>query len=271
MQSHFPLRPIGGDFEDSQALLAVNPTRKAVIFIHGYSGDSLTTWQQFDILLPQETKSSGHDLYFYGYDGLYSDMVASSAIFANFLKSILKTPLLLIGRVLPGSVNRDQQFEYDEVIIVAHSLGAVIARWALLDLHDNETPGLNRFRMILFAPAHRGARVDRLAAAIGSGIPLLGFITTAFRFKSPLVEQLGEHSVFLEDLQQRTNDAILAVGKQPYLVAHCVCIAEYEKIVTNLKFAQDPPAIAIPKKDHTGLCKPNAAWRLPLDEVLRGL
>jgi pimeloyl-ACP methyl ester carboxylesterase len=270
MQSHYPLRPIGGDIEDTYSLFAINPSRKAIIFIHGYSGDPLTTWSQFDSLLPLEAKSAGHDLFFYGYDGLFSDMAASAGIFAQFLRSVAQDPTRLL-RALPPSVTREPKFQYDEITIVAHSLGAVITRWALLDLRDNACGELERFRMVLFAPAHKGARVDRLAAAVGSGFPLLGLLWTGFRFSSPLVEQLAENSAYLAALETRTQKAIQADGKRSYLVARRIFIAEYEKIVRNLAFAGDPPATPIPKKSHMEMCKPTELWRAPLDEVLNEL
>lgn len=270
MQTHFPLRPIGGDVEDTYSLFAINPTGKAILFIHGYSGDALTTWSQFDSLLPLEAKSAGHDLLFYGYDGLHSDMPASAGIFAQFLKYLAQDPSHLL-RALPPLVTRDPKFRYDEIMIVAHSLGAVIARWALLDLYDNGCRDLERFQMVLFAPAHKGARVDRLAAAVGSGFPLLGLLWTGFQFNSPLVEQLGEESPYLASMEERTQTAIRAEGKKSYLVPRSIRIAEYEKIVRNLTFAADPPATPISKKNHMEICKPTESWRVPLDEVLNGL
>ncbi len=36
VQNHYPLRPLGGDYEETFALFAIRPKRKAVIFIHGY-------------------------------------------------------------------------------------------------------------------------------------------------------------------------------------------------------------------------------------------
>ena len=127
------------------------------------------------------------------------------------------------------------------------------------------------FRMVLFGPAHKGARVARLAAEVGSGFPLLGLLLTAFRFYSPLVEQLAENSLYLANLENRTQTAIGTDGKQPYLVPRSICIAQYERIVTNLPFAADPPATPIHKKSHMEMCKPTRCWRAPLDTVLNGL
>jgi hypothetical protein len=44
-----------------------------------------------------------------------------------------------------------------------------------------------------------------------------------------------------------------------------VIIAEYEKIVRNLTFGDDPPPATIAGATHTSVCKPRMDFRKPLD------
>ena len=72
-QSHLPARRLGSSSKpdkDVQAILALQPQRKAVLFIHGFSGDALGTWSDFPVLMPGRASCAGRDLFFYGYDGL---------------------------------------------------------------------------------------------------------------------------------------------------------------------------------------------------------
>jgi hypothetical protein len=46
-----------------------------------------------------------------------------------------------------------------------------------------------------------------------------------------------------------------------------VVLAEYEDIVENLQFADDPPPIAIPNTKHTSVCKPRSNFPDPLDHL----
>jgi len=55
MQTHFTLRTLKGankPDKDVQVLFAAMPNRKAVLFIHGFSGDAIKTWADFPELLP---------------------------------------------------------------------------------------------------------------------------------------------------------------------------------------------------------------------------
>ncbi|HXH73278.1 MAG TPA: hypothetical protein VNI58_10730, partial [Mariprofundaceae bacterium] len=86
-QTHLSIRSLIGDRrpdKDVQALFAVNPNRKAILFIHGYSGD-IGTWSDFNLLIPGNEYFSGYDVYFYLYDGIRAELYASAALFRDFL------------------------------------------------------------------------------------------------------------------------------------------------------------------------------------------
>ena len=71
MQTHLALRTLKGRKKpdsEVEVVFAIQPTRRAVLFIHGFNGNPITTWAQFHQLLPEQLESRGADLYFYGYD-----------------------------------------------------------------------------------------------------------------------------------------------------------------------------------------------------------
>ena len=85
----------------------------------------------------------------------------------------------------------------------------------------------------------------------------------AARFESPLIDQLKPGSQALKKLLEETEMATKD-GANIHLVARRVVIAEYEKIVQNESFGNDPPPETIPETTHTSVCKPRRDFLQPL-------
>lgn len=266
MQTHLALRTLKGTQKpdkDVQVLFAAQPNRKALLFIHGFSGDAIKTWSDFHELLPGRPKCTYRDIIFYGYDGLRADMYASASIFRAFLDRLFGTTKLFLADNLPPSAQRADDFAYDELVIVAHSLGAVISRRALLDATRKKSDWVSRTKLVLYAPAHKGARVADLALEAASSFPFLKLFGIGARFESPLIDQLKPESRSLTELLEDTETATRE-GANTHLVASKVVIAEYEKIVQNESFGNDPPPDTIPETTHTSVCKPKKDFLQPL-------
>jgi len=266
MQTHLALRTLKGTQKpdkDIHVLFAAQPKRKALLFIHGFSGDAIKTWSDFHELLPGRPQCTCRDIIFYGYDGLRADMHASAAIFRAFLDELFKSTKSFLADNLPPSAQRADDFGYDELVIIAHSLGAVIARRALLDATRMSLDWVVRTKLVLYAPAHKGAKVTELALEVASSFTFLKLFGIVARFESPLIDQLKPESqslkALLEDTEIATKD-----GANTHLVARKVVIAEYEKIVQNESFGKDPPPDTIPETTHTSVCKPKRDFLQPL-------
>jgi len=265
MQTHLAPRTLKGTNKpekDIQALFAVQPNRTGILFIHGFSGDAIKTWSDFHELLPGSAKCSGSDIFFYGYDGLRAEMNSSAAIFREFLDRLFGETKTFLAINLPPSAQRVADFKYDKLIIVAHSLGAVISRRALLDATRINSVWVTKTKLILYAPAHKGARVAELAIEVASSFSFLKFFGMGARFESPLIDELRPESRALRTLLKDTKYA-LSNGDNRHLVAAQVIIAEHEKIVENESFGEDPPPVAIPETTHTSVCKPNKNFLKP--------
>ncbi len=269
MQTHLAMRTLRGSQKpdrDVQVLFAVQPSRKALLFIHGFNGNAIKTWSDFHELLPECSTCSGHDVFFYGYDGLRAEMNASAATFRVFLNRIFEETNRLLTDNLPQSAQREDDFRYDELLVVAHSLGAVISRRALLDATREHSDWVAKTRLVLYAPAHKGARVADLALEAVSSFWFLKLFATGARFKSPLIEELRQESPWLKKLLEDTQTATKDRANR-HLVAKRVIIAEYEKIVVNETFGDDPPPHTIPDTTHTTVCKPTRDFRQPLTHL----
>lgn len=266
MQTHLMPRALKGPgrtAHDAHALFAVRPDRKALIFIHGFSGEAIKTWADFHELLPGCPECAGRDIYFYGYDGLYADVNSSAAIFRGFLDRVLGSTASLLAANLPPAAERDPRFAYDDLVIVAHSLGAVISRRALLDATTAKHPWVSKVSLVLFAPAHRGARIVDLVVDSISGFSFLKLFGAAARFKSPLIDDLDPASETLRQLLDDTRAAVLQGHR--HLIAKRVVLAAVDHIVVNGRFPDDPPPDAIPGTTHTTVCKPRSDFTDPLD------
>jgi pimeloyl-ACP methyl ester carboxylesterase len=263
MLTHYPERSLhlGPSYnQPSFACWSLNPVGKAIVFVHGYSGSGLTTWSEFHRLLPQTPQAAGYDVIFYGHDGLFATTQASSALFYQFLDRLFTDPLTITNPNLPNASARPHGFTYDKVILAGHSLGAVLCRWALLFAHGHNRTWMDKTAMVLYAPAHMGAKVPQLITDLGAGAGTLGNILRLLgigaKYASPLINELAAGSQHLQELLSQTRTA-LAKGGNDYLKAKAVIVAERDRVVENLQFAQDPWPPSSVNADHISVCKPD--------------
>lgn len=261
---------------NSQFQMAAKPNGKLVVFVHGFGGQSFSTWQGFEEMLPSNRSFQDCDYIFFGYDGLTTQAYISACLLRALLKVVV-TPAGLES-LLPPSTQKLRGFKgYNKIRIVAHSLGAVVTRRALLDLWlerqaTPSLPPLSPLDFILFAPAHLGAmNVDLLAASLIESIPLIGgFLNAATRHKYKAIFDLASGSPMLTKLERDTELA-LARGAGPLVKPIKVVYGDREEVVIAGRFCDDPPAELVEGHDHSSLCRPTAKFGLPFDWIGAGL
>lgn len=262
--SHIPLRPLKNDIpgyaHESHALFSKLTPRKAIIFIHGYKDHPIKAWQDFHKFIPRENKFKECDAYFYGYDGTIGQISSSSNLFFYFLQSLFTDT----NSIIPKWLSRDKYFSYDEIIISCHSLGAVIARRALLDAVDQQISWSNKVSLLLFAPAHKGCHFLPLMAQLLQGVELAMIYYALKAQKSPYINQLSKDSQILNRLLQDTLKLTMN-GQNLNLNAKAVIWAEQENVVENEHFGRDPKAITIRGKNHKSICKPKSKYIEPIN------
>ena len=268
-QTHHPLRSLNStEFPDKnvQALFATKPDSRAILFIHGYGGDPVKTWSEFHDLLPEQEHFSGVDLLFYGYDSLQAEMIASAALFHEFLDRLFSDGVKVINSSLPSKTKRPSSFKYTKLLVVAHSLGAVIARRGIADATSARAKWTTKTSLALFAPAHMGAVAVELALEAASGFKFMSLFSSGAQMSSPMTRQLKPDSAELQAL--RSDVATLTKNRaNPHLIPKMVVLAEFEKIVKNLAFPGDPAPVTIANTSHTSVCKPNRTFLKPLEIV----
>ena len=268
-QFHHLPEPLSGAPNGSNAHWAVSAAGgKAVVFLHGFAGDPVDTWTDFPALLAVDARAQGVDLLFYGYDGKFTQTGSSALEFQNFMEALLGSATT----VLPSFLSRGSGFAYRQVVVAAHSLGAVIARRAMLDAWSDGDTWPASVRTVLFAPAHRGAYSAVIASAILSGQDwwLGKIVAGAIAHNTPLLTDLQPDSVVLRGLLDDTNELLRKDPAANFVVAHSVVWSHDEKVVINQRFGRDPKPIKVPG-DHKAVCKPRRGFTTPLDVVLAAI
>jgi pimeloyl-ACP methyl ester carboxylesterase len=272
-QSHSGPFGLKGGRKTKVLLSSAAPQTTACVFVHGFGGTSVGTWENFPGILLEKPEAAGYDLIFYGYDSKRSANTSAIELL-DFLTGIFTDPATVWNKLLHPSRARPAQFAYKRIVIVAHSLGAVVTRRALLDaLWRKQEWGsadydwVQHVRLVLFAPAHCGARVQRLAASFTFPFKLPVF--EFFHYRWPSFEDLKPESKVLERLSADTTVALKS-GSNGFLKAKNVLWATDETVVYNDYFVGDPPPRTI-VGTHTSVCKPHKTFDEPLKWVLAEL
>lgn len=241
----------------SCAQWAESPSGTVIVFVHGFNGHPTETWTEFD----QSLADVGHDLVFYGYDSLRGTTNVMALGLLSCLAELMEKPALFVNGTLDLADARPDGFAFRRLVVVAHSLGAVVARRALL--HGTAKWWLACTDLCLYAPAHKGAHLLRLVASTMSlfQAPLEAIATWRF----PVLEDLKEGSDALKSLQTST-DAAIDKGHTG-VCAKLIVISQNDGVVnTNSFIDRDHHGVVLPFS-HVEVCKPNPLRSEPLDHL----
>jgi len=259
-----PSRPSPGDWlpidldigRGSRGFLVRDQTpRSALVFVHGFKGKPTKTWGDFPWLLREHERLAGTDLVFYGYDS--RNRVAS-------LAARLAADLEAFGSGDTPPAPRVPVRTYENILLVAHSLGAVVARRALLDGLTKDSVWARKVSHVLFAPAHQGADAMRLLKQGLGQVPFVpAFIQHTF---ASLLDIESANTPCLSNLRA---DAKRLVSRYPNASAASVEIAEHENVVDPSRFPIDPPpGDPIKHTDHWSVCKPAREFLGPFEALV---
>jgi hypothetical protein len=219
----------------------------------------------------------GDDLLFYGYESLRSQVDYMATEFTQFLEQFLAAPARWINPMVthiepwyPGCV-RPAEFKYRRVVIVAHSLGAVVARRALLNIDSSHRPPswLTGTRLVLFAPAHKGAYISKLVFAALTGVTLGLPISSLAKLYFKSLEGLEKGSDELKALETDTLKALRkrdGRAQEPFSAVKVV-EPQKESVVIQDHFGEDRRSTPAPGSTHLLVCKPREDFPQPLREV----
>ena len=284
--AHYPLSELTwlGDndwFRGSRVLLRIDGkpaaaeadlASTAIIFVHGWGGTSTDTWEAFPRTLRAMPSAARADIFFLQYPSRSNSTAVCGSKVAEFLLDVLRSPAeRIVNPSLPSAAPARKSSTYTRILIVGHSMGAVVARRGLLDLDRDELTNdeRKRIRMLFFAPAHKGSDLPLLVQSglgldIVPGGSLLGWaLTVWFRSLHDLAE--GSEALRLLDMDSREarearadHSSTLATTEATRYLRARVYHADGDKVVSQERFDDDlrPPPGTIRERNHRSVCKP---------------
>ncbi|MDB5087245.1 MAG: hypothetical protein JWR09_1239 [Mucilaginibacter sp.] len=244
---------------NTQGFFSFEKPKNLIVFVHGFGGDSTRTWNNFLSFILFDSYFKNSDIIFYGYDtfkGQASDHSSQLYDFLNLMNNPLKNNILPAQQQLP---ERNYQF----VLLVAHSLGAVLVRQAQLLAYIENKKWVDKSRLALFAPAHNGAEIIPLATQALPGLSALLGIFAKFRY--PILNDLNpSDNGILKAIKEQTND-LQRQGKAEFSKARLVIHARGDKIIKSYQYLLDKPAKIVENSNHVAVCKPKNGYSDPFE------
>ncbi len=235
--------------DKSFGYLSFDPNPKnLIVFVHGFGGSGKeSTWGYFEVLAKNDTRLKDSDIIFYDYDNKKKQLTTNALLLYRFLSDLqIQVDELDIG--LSRKIDK-----YERIIFLAHSAGAFVVRKALLFGNSDNCTWVKLCKMILFAPAHYGARLQTLLDCIPDPFQFIAGFTKVY---VPSIVDLMPESLALKNLAEETKNLI--PSSQNISIPANVIWAEFEKVVFNDQFNNDPVPIIMKGHDHKSVCKPDA-------------
>ena len=263
----------------------------AIVYVHGFLGDAQSTWEQpqyYVDRLPSEPFRDV-DLFFYDYPAEDDFVQISSVNLRAFLNQIFPSPpqemLEVHFRDLdwrlrddPEVITLRERSPYSRLVLVGHSLGAVVIRRSIADealtadpnqmtLSDLEAAPLLGAELVLMAPAHLGFQPSGKLSLL----QILPFSALVFRaaFLFRAFSDLQPDCHFLAQLHRETARMAGRFPRSPAFKP-IILWGDTENIVTFGRFDSDSPNAVIyaEGKDHITVCKLTWDYLKPAEVVL---
>lgn len=234
-----------GEGKNSVAYYSFAPPKGLIVFVHGLGGKSVSTWGDFRILVQNYSEFKEYDVVFYGYSSMNAGVGSNGLLFFRNMERFAVPPKNFLG------IDRQSPADYSNIIIVAHSLGAVVTRRALLFANTAGASWLSKCKMFLLAPAHRGSYVQGLVDDLIPD-PFKGFLSAVKYFK-PAFKDLQFDSVAISSLVEDTEFALSKGGG--FTKAAIVLWSMNDRVVLNQPFCSDTIPELEPSKDHRKVCE----------------
>lgn len=271
IQQNHILKSYSIDGANRNAVLLTNqpPNGKLIVFVHGFQffkNSPTLPWKHFQYYIAQEPAFDQCDVLFFGYN-CESQIYATTHVFCETLRDLIKRPKRYMKKAkLNKLFERQNGFNYSNIILVSHSMGSVIVRSALNYLYNDGEVDVVKCKHLLFAPAQSGELaskyIDLILAELG-----LSMLSYLAKIKWKAIDDLSPLSKTIVGLKQETKK-LLAQDVKSFTIATKTILPTDDKVVIQEQYCDDRrPPIMLPKK-HTNVNKPNANFYEPVEELI---
>ena len=220
------------------------PAERALIFVHGLAS-SWDVWVPFRHAI-ERPEMARTDVFWFDYQSMGTTISRSALRFHEALTGLVDGTSAAFGhRTFPASRTGPS---YERIDIVAHSLGAVVARGALTSLandianqRDLATAPAWKIEQLLLAPALLGSKIPWLVKYVGTE-SLLAVIQLLRNGAVSAVMDLKEGSDHLKSLETTVKDRLKeapiaagACGLHVDLTLH----GSHDPVVIQRNYARD--------------------------------
>ena len=257
------------------ALVSLQPARRLIVFIHGWRGDATETWGEF-VDPPAEDWWDEADLLFVQYDSTAETVLATADRVRERFRDFYPTPSELMVVCEGYAVREDWQRPYDELVLVGHSLGGLVARRVVVDALDewksegyapDKRAGILDARLRLFSPASGGFLPRGILGALNAAP--LWWVVEMFLRRGGAYLDMQPGSETLRTTQAYT-EAYGVGDPNASALAASLLWANPEKVVATVRYATDARTRTADGTDHRSVCKPTDEYDLPYRFVRTG-
>lgn len=247
---------------------------RLVVFVHGFKGDTITSWNCFAQSGATSNWWRESDMLFVGYESLEEHPSTTANWLIEGMEKFyprLSPEYLRNGDVLVREPSREP---YRELLLVGHSLGGFVVRLALCQEASSwcdrrsidptaPRPPLLDATVRLFSPASAGFNPTGPLGSLEAT-----FVWKLFHARlsaAPAYKALQQGSYLLESTRDDTERLIKGHASEVAALRAYVLWAEPEQIVERGPYYRLDyvDANLIPRRNHSRVCKPDAGYGAP--------
>lgn len=160
--------------------------KNLAVFVHGFTGNYLSTWGEFPQLLTKDPRLLHYDFLFWGYSStllLPQENQLLDSLFQLFTQFLSKHQTNQHIEIIAQGLQTELKYldEYDNIILIGHSLGGLVIRsYIIQNLKENKVDNQDRInkinKIILFGTPNEGLDVanNELLSALNNQINDVG-------------------------------------------------------------------------------------------------